>query len=344
MLRKLRRGKRGTFYLRGTVRGIRVYETTGTADPERAEEARARREAQLWDRRVAGEKGSHTFAEAALGYLEGKSPGYNDRRAINALVEHFGRRRLDTIDQAALDRFAAARYPTFNVHGRARHALCPLRAIMRWAAKRGWCDAPQFDQPKPSPGRTRWITYAEADKAIAEMPAHLSPLASFLFYTGARAGEALALDWRDVDLAARRVRFIDTKNGDSRGVPLHQRAWLALANLPHREGAVFRTDLGEPYALRVKERRQIGRAWGSACKRAGLPGFTPHMARHTFASWAVMAGVDLRTLADLLGHRSLAMVRRYTHLSPDHMRASVEKIGADSVQAPTRKAVSRETT
>ena len=56
MLKKFRRGK--TWYVRGTVRGVDVYETTGTADATRAEEFRARREAQLWDRAVVGERGT----------------------------------------------------------------------------------------------------------------------------------------------------------------------------------------------------------------------------------------------------------------------------------------------
>jgi hypothetical protein len=67
MLKKFKRGQ--TWYVRGTVRGVRVYETAGTADATRAEEYRARREAQLWDRTVSGERGAHTFGEAALIYL-----------------------------------------------------------------------------------------------------------------------------------------------------------------------------------------------------------------------------------------------------------------------------------
>ena len=62
----------------------------------------------------------------------------------------------------------------------------------------------------------------------------------FLLYTGGRAGEALWLDWRDVSARAH-VTFPKTKNGEARGVPLHPRVVAALANLPHREGEVFRT-------------------------------------------------------------------------------------------------------
>lgn len=60
-------------------------------------------------------------------------------------------------------------------------------------------------------------------------------------------------------------------------------------------------------------------AFETACKMAGLQDFHFHDLRHTYASWKVMAGVDLRTVAELLGHRTLAMVMRYSHLSPDHL-------------------------
>jgi integrase len=57
---------------------------------------------------------------------------------------------------------------------------------------------------------------------------------TFLLYTGARVSEALYLDWRQVDLARREVQFLNTKNGESRGVPLHPRLVEALSALPHR--------------------------------------------------------------------------------------------------------------
>jgi integrase len=68
-----------------------------------------------------------------------------------------------------------------------------------------------------------------------------------MLYTGARCGEALWLDWRNVDLQRRQVMFENTKNGDSRGVPLNQRVVAELANLPHREGEVFRRPDGFAY-------------------------------------------------------------------------------------------------
>ena len=99
-----------------------------------------------------------------------------------------------------------------------------------------------------------------------------------MFYTGARAGEALWLDWRNVDLTRSHVIFVNTKNGETRGVPLNQRALLALANLPHREGDVFRRPDGFPYERPksiddTSAGSRIKTAFRGACKRAGIYGF-----------------------------------------------------------------------
>ena len=84
---------------------------------------------------------------------------------------------------------------------------------MRHAARRGWCATLILDRPAPPPGRIRWLAPEEANRLIAACSDHFRPLV-FLFWTGARIGEALWLDWREVDLIRRHVIFIDTKNGE----------------------------------------------------------------------------------------------------------------------------------
>ena len=85
----------------------------------------------------------------------------------------------------------------------------------------------------------RWLKPDEAERLIAACSPHLQPLVISLLYTGARIGEALWLDWSNVDLERRHVTFPKTKNGEARGVPLHTRVVAALAALPSRKGPVF---------------------------------------------------------------------------------------------------------
>ena len=334
MLKKFKRGC--VWYLRGTVKGVRVYETTGTSNADRAEEIRIKRENEILHRTIHGDRGGHTFAEAALMYLD-RPGGLPDTEAryVFPLVDHFGQLTLDKIDQASTDRYVAERHPSAKPSTILRSTLTPLTSILNHAHGLAWCDAPKFRRPKQPPGRTKWLTEDQAEQLIGATAPHFRPFVIALIYTGARVSEALYLDWTDIDLHRRAVTFRDTKNGETRTVPLHERAFLALANLPHREGAVFLTQRGVPYSRRSMGGGQIQTAWRGACKRAGLSGFRAHDCRHTFASWLVMAGTPLRTVADLLGHKTLSMVMRYAHLSEDHRREHIASLpsGAEIVQS-----------
>ena len=139
--------------------------------------------------------------------------------------------------------------------------------MIKHAAKRGWCSQIVMERPEKPPGRVRWISPEQADQLIEACNEQLRPLVIFLLYTGARIGEALWLNWSDVDLTRGHVIFpIDpsdgrrTKNNEARGVPLHPRVRAALANLPHRDGEVFRRPDGLPYA-RLRAGRHVSERW-----------------------------------------------------------------------------------
>jgi integrase len=200
-----------------------------------------------------------------------------------------------------------------------------MSAVLKHAAARGLCEWRQIVRPSQPKGRVRWITQGEANRLIAMCSPHLRPLVIFLFYTGARLSEALYLDWRDVDLQRQepQVTFHDTKNGESRGVPLHPRAIASIAKLPSREGFVFRRPDGLPYERKADGGGQIKTAFKGACRRAGIVKFSPHACRHTWATWHYMANRDLRALMELGGWKSEKMVLRYTHVNTEHLAASI---------------------
>jgi integrase len=121
-----------------------------------------------------------------------------------------------------------------------------MSAVLRHAAKRGLCDYLEVERHPLPKGRIRWLAPADAERLIACSARHLRPIVLFLLYTGARVSEALYLDWKQVDLVRGEVQFLDTKNGNARGVPIHPRLLAALKALPHRENSVFRLPGGRP--------------------------------------------------------------------------------------------------
>ena len=154
-----------------------------------------------------------------------------------------------------------------------------------------------------------------------------------MLYTGARVGEALWLDWHNVDLERKHVQFLDTKNGTSRGVPLHHSVVTALSALPHREGYVFLTPKGTPYRLLVdgdtndmSAGSRISTAFQGAVKRAGLKNFRPHDCRHTWATWHYQANRDLGALQKLGGWKTLRMVMRYAHTNVAELDQTIERM------------------
>jgi len=127
------------------------------------------------------------------------------------------------------------------------------------------------------------------------------------------------------------VIFRDTKNGETRGVPLHPRLVATLANLPHREGCVFRRPDGLPYASArniddTSAGSRIKKAFAGACRRAGLSGVSPHTCRHTWASWHYAQNRDLLALQRLGGWKTVSMVTRYAHVNVAELAPSIDRL------------------
>jgi len=137
--------------------------------------------------------------------------------------------------------------------------------------------------------------------------------------TGIRLSEQYMLRWQDVSFARRTLTIQRSKNGATRHVPLNKAALGALESLAKR------TSGSEFVCGGATEPR---RWFEPVVKVAGLEDFTWHCLRHTFASRLVMAGVDIRTVQELLGHKTISMTVRYSHLTPKHTLAAVERLDA----------------
>ncbi len=116
--------------------------------------------------------------------------------------------------------------------------------------------------------------------------------------------------------------MLSSKNGDIRHVPLNDSALAAFR-------VVEKYKNGSPYVFLDQDGSRLNspRFWFSSVVEASkLEGFTWHCLRHTFASRLVMAGVDLRTVQDLMGHRTIQMTVRYSHLAPQHRLSAVQRL------------------
>jgi integrase len=318
------------FWITGTVRGRRIRESAGTDDRALAEEFRAAREAEIYRAAVHGARPTVTVAAAAESYLLNAGPHSAATLArVGRIVREIGARAtLTEIDQRRIDQIAAALLrPGSGQSTRLREVTTPIRAILTHAARRGWCDAPQLEAPPAPPPRTEWLTPAEADKLEASAAPHMRPLLVFLLGTGARLGEALTLEWPDVDLTHSRARLRLTKSGADRHLDLCPRVVAALEALPHRIGSVFRTRAGHRYQpKRAQGGGQIKTAWASALRRADLATrrLTPHTCRHTWATWHAAIHRDPQLLRYEGGWASLALVDRYAHLAPRTMAGAMQ--------------------
>ena len=184
----------------------------------------------------------------------------------------------------------------------------------------------RIQRPPAGRGRTRFLKKEEAERLLFECKRSrnrlLYPLVLLLLHSGMRPGEAAGLRWEQVDLEAGFIRLEDTKTGTDRNVPLTRKARKVLSGLKRRGDFVFVRGGGESLPS-----YRFRRAFECAVKRAGIPDFRMYDLRHTAASYLLMSGVDIRTLAEILGHRTLQMVMRYTHLLEEHKRRAIEALG-----------------
>lgn len=315
-------GKAAGWTIVGSVGGLRIRRRAQSHDKKLAGEEAAALEAQLLRDAWHGQRrGVRPFAEAALSYLEAAPRSEHTKDYVRRISVALGKVNLDAVDQDAAVRLRRTMLPaTAAPSTYLREVVTPLRAILRHAALRGWCDEPHIKAPRTPAGRTRYLLPHQAEALLAAAAPHLEPLLTFLLGTGARMAEAVYLDWRDVDLAGGRAIFWAdrTKAGKRRNAFLPPRAVAALANLPRREGSVFLSDKGRPYTdRRGAYGGQIKNGWKGAIRRAGLDAeLTPHDLRHTWASWQYALDRDLLRLKIEGGWSSVLLVERYAHLLP----------------------------
>lgn len=314
MLKLFKRKQGGPYYIRGTVQGQRIYESTGCLQRAPAEALRQKREAEIVSRAAFGKGATITFAEAALTYLETGG----EARYMGRIIQHFGPDTLlADIDNAAITDAATALYPNAAGATINRQLITPVAAVVNLAAQEGLTPLRKFKRRKGDTQRTRWATPEEFERILGAAAAHLAPILACLVGTGMRASEALTADAAFWYPATGEIWLPDTKNGHPRMVqmPARSLAIMKAANLPD-SGPLFRTPEGAPYVVSGEYGGQIKKALDSACRRAGVQGITPHTLRHTWATWYHAATRDFGGLLDKGGWQNADMAQRYRKIAP----------------------------
>ena len=187
--------------------------------------------------------------------------------------------------------------------------------------------------PEPK-RRIRWLTRDEAERLLKELPSHLADMARFSLATGLREANVTGLEWDQVDLE-RRIAWIHPDQAKGRraiAVPLNAEAVVVL----RRQQGMHPTWVFTFKGKRVTKANN--HAWRKALLRAGIKDFRWHDLRHTWASWHIQGGTPLSVLQELGGWESPEMVRRYAHLSVDHLADYAERLARPRVVQDTNLA------
>jgi len=185
----------------------------------------------------------------------------------------------------------------------------------------GWIEnSPMRKVRKPTEpkGRVRFLSEEERPRLLEKCKEssnpYLYPMVVLALSTGMRHGEIVGLTWDVVDFHRKMVVLLETKNGERRAAPLtglaHQLLKAVHENKKGDSALVFPGLGTKPVNIRL--------AWEEAVKAAKIENFRFHDLRHSAASYLAMNGATLAELAEVLGHKTLAMVKRYSHLSEQH--------------------------
>jgi integrase len=268
----------------------------------------------------------------AADYLPTKAPGTQrqQRQVFVAVLQAFGERPVTELTPALLRAWRDELQHRY-APGTARRFLDTFSSVLTVAVQDYEMltanPMRKIRKPPASPGRVRYLTDPERARLLeacqtSRTPA-LFPVVMIALTTGARKMEIMTLCWPEVDLERGWMRLLHTKNGERRAVPLAQitqevlRAW-AKSRRYDVEWVFPRLDGTGPVNLMT--------AWQGAVYRAGLENFHFHDLRHTAASYLAMSGASMLEIAEILGHKTLAMVKRYSHFAAGHTAQVVERM------------------
>lgn len=304
----------GYWQITGTLEGERVRRSTGFArkDKRAAEQHLVEIQPEILKEirdRKAGQKqkGPLTFAEAAVLYLKaGKQ-----QRFVGSVVEYWKETPVRNITSGKVREAAIVMYPNATGGTRNRHVIVPTQAIINHAADLELCSFLKVKRFKVEEKVKTPVTWDWVQAFMAAANPHIGALAAFMFLTGARISEALALRWRDVDLERAVALIRQTKVAKERAPHLPPELVAAIDKIEgdrDPDAKVFK------YSTRNTATPQ----WEAVIKRAKIKRLSFHCCRHGFATTLLHRGVDPVTVAKLGGWADAQLVlKTYGHAMSD---------------------------
>lgn len=323
--------------------------------PTTSKTFRIKRDAEDWSRTTEDEMvrgvyikraGSErtTLAHALHRYLKEitsqKKPTSQkrDKTSANTLHKYLGRYSLAALTQEVIANFRDERLEEGKSNNTVRLELALLSnlytvAIQEWGMGIAFNPVMNVRKPKSGSGRNRRLSPDEEKKLFEALSNYSNPMllwiAQVALYTAMRQGEILNLTRDQVDLKKGIVKLTETKNGDSRTVPLSLKAikvfQVAMSNpvRPIDTNLIF---FGEPGRDGKRKPYTIGKIWINLVRQAGITDFKFHDLRHEATSRLVEAGLSDQEVSSITGHKSMQMLKRYTHLRGEDLTSKIKHI------------------
>jgi len=284
------------------------------------------------------------FSDFAQEYLEKfAKPNKRSWKSIDVhYIKHFtaffGTKCLHEITPHDIERYKSHRLLSVNATPKIKNRraiststvnrqMSWLRGVFNRAIDWGKLEHNPFKKVKffkEKNGGTRYLEKEEIGRLLEHCSPRLRPIVTLAINTGMRKGEIQNLKWGDLNFSEGQEKIIVriSKSGEMRYIQMNEAVQRALVSVKKHPGSpyVFCGEDGKPYNFQ--------KSFETALKHSAILHFRFHDLRHTFASQMVMAGVDLNTVRELLGHKSLDMTLRYSHLSPDHKARAVRVLDA----------------
>ena len=312
-----------------SIAGRKTRRTTSTSDRSQAQEFEKRERDRLWKVHKLGDTGFIRWSEAAARWLAEipEASRAKELSILNWFAVHLENEPLRAIDKNVIQTLRELSLAEGRSRSTVDRHMADLRRVLRKSATEwGYLEsAPHVPMYNVRSEDFRWLTHAQFDALIVQLPPHLKLAARFAVLTGLRMRSMLSLTWDRIDLAHSRfwIPGKQMKGKHAHGMPISRKVAKLLRECKSANPTgnhVFQYD-SAPYD------DCNTRAFQKAVQRAKVAPLRWHDLRHTFASWAVQEGVTLQQLMELGGWKSYSMVLKYGHLAPDHLARAAELVG-----------------